>query len=152
MHVFSGKGDNVELTVYQQTMTFLWSFVMGTAITLMYIAVTVIREISPPNRVQLIIGDILFSGAAITANFFFALSQTEGNIRFYTVMAETVSFFVLYFTFGKLLKKLTRIIYDFIVRVIHIICSPVRKIVFRISAVRLTKDKFMLKKVKKIKN
>lgn len=96
----------MEFTLYEQNVTFLWSLVLGAIIVCIYIIISVIREFSPPNGLMLIAEDILFMGIAAALNFFFALSQTHGYIRAYVIFGQMISFSLIYFTLGKLLKNL----------------------------------------------
>ena len=95
----------MELTLYDQTMTFLWSFMLGAAVTVIYILVEVAREISPPNNILIFAEDLIFSFIVSALNFFFALARTQGYIRWYVIAAQIIVFVLVYFTLGKLLKK-----------------------------------------------
>lgn len=96
----------MEFTLHEQTVTFLWSLILGVIIVCIYIIISVIREFSPPKNLMLIAEDILFMGIAAALNFFFALSQTHGYIRAYVIFGQIISFSLIYFTLGKLLKNL----------------------------------------------
>lgn len=96
----------MEFTLHEQTVTFLWSLILGMIIVCIYIIISVIREFSPPKKLMLIAEDILFMGIAAALNFFFALSQTHGYIRAYVIFGQIISFSLIYFTLGKLLKNL----------------------------------------------
>lgn len=99
----------MEQTLEQQSTAFLWSFVLGAVLAVIYIIIVAVRTISPPGRVHLFISDFLFMTATGLLNFIFAVSQTEGSVRYYTIIAEIISFSLFYFTIGRMIKKLFRI-------------------------------------------
>ena len=95
----------MELTTQQQTTAFLLAFLMGAVICAGYIIVSVLRKLSPPGKTALFISDTIWMLSAAVINFLFAVSQTDGKIRFYVLTAELGSFLVIWFTVGKLLLK-----------------------------------------------
>ena len=134
----------MEFTLYEQTVTFLWSLVLGTIIVCIYIIMEVIRQFSPPKKLMMISEDILFMGIVSALNFFFALSQTHGYIRAYVILGQMISFSLIYFTVGKFLKNLSSLFVRIISCGIGKISSPFRKLLKNISHI-------MSKRVKKIK-
>ena len=101
----------MDLTLYDQTMTFLWSFMLGAGVTVIYIFMEVAREISPPKKLLVFMEDILFTFAAAALNLFFAVARTHGYIRWYVMAAQIVVFVLVYFTAGKFLKKCFGIVF-----------------------------------------
>ncbi len=134
----------MEFTLYEQTVTFLWSLVLGTAIVCIYIIIEVIREFSPPKRLMIIAEDIIFMGIAAALNFFFALSMTHGYIRAYVLLGQMISFLLIYLTVGKLLKSLAGYCVRFISFGAVKISAPLKKLLKNISS-------HMSVKAKKIK-
>ncbi len=96
----------------QQFYLFLWSFVPGLVIGLLYVILEAVRVISPPDKIQLFVGDLLFMLAASMITFLFSVAATEGRIRFHMILAEIISFTLLYFTVGKFLI-------NFLVSIMH---------------------------------
>ncbi len=141
----------MEITLKQQTIAFLWSFVLGIILVLVYIIVAVIRTLSPPNKIQMFIGDVLFMVFAAIINFLFATAFTEGNVRFYTIFAELLAFFTIYLTVGKIIKKVIFVIYVRTEMIIKKIMLPLRAFIGGIFSSIIKKCSFMLKKVKKSK-
>lgn len=141
----------MELTLKQQTEAFLWSFVLGAIVALIYIIIAVIRVISPPSKIQLFVGDMLFMVFSALLNFLFAVAFTEGNVRFYTIFAELISFFAIYLTLGRIAKKTAHIVFRFISAVLRKISYPVIKLITVVSSFLREKCFIMLKKAKKIK-
>lgn len=141
----------MELTLEQQTMAFLWSFVLGVVLAVVYITVSVIRVLSPPTRIQLFISDILFMVFSAIMNFLFACAFTEGKVRFYTIFAELVSFIILYLTLGRGIKKIVGIVYKWISSFFRKITKPISNFIGKSVTFAEKKFAFMLKKVKKSK-
>lgn len=90
----------------QQLYLFLWAFVPGLLIGMLYIVISAVRVIAPPGRVQLFVGDALFMLAASMITFLFAVAATEGKIRLYTLTAEVAAFVLLYCTAGRFFIKI----------------------------------------------
>lgn len=139
----------MEQTLYQQTITFLWSFAVGVIIALLYIVMEVTRELSPPNQAGLMIEDLFFTGIAAAINFFFALSQTQGYIRWYVLFAQAAAFVIVYFTLGRLLKYVTKWFVGVVKYIVGGICAPIRKITKKIAGNLSKKCRVLSKKVKK---
>ncbi len=104
----------LELTTQQQTTAFLLAFILGIALSLMYIVICVVRKLSPPGRKELFFGDIVWMIFVSLVNFLFAVSQTDGRIRFYSAAAEIMAFILLWLTAGRLLLKGTDAVKSFI--------------------------------------
>ena len=141
----------MELTLEQQTIAFLWSFVLGAVLTMVYIVIVVIRLLSPPTNLQLFVSDVLFMVFSALANFLIATAFTEGNVRFYTIFAEIVSFVAIYLTVGRLVKKTVHTIYKFVSVIFYKITSPVVRLFRKFVTVAEKGCTFLLKKVKKLK-
>ena len=141
----------MELTLRQQTEAFLWSFALGAVIAVIYIIISVIRVISPPSKIQLFVGDVLFMVLSALLNFLFAVAFTEGNVRFYTIFAELLSFFAIYLTLGKVAQKTAYIVFRFLRTIFRKITNPITRLINAISSFLGKKCSFLVKKAKKIK-
>lgn len=95
----------MQLTTAQQTAAFLWAFVPGALLGLLYLIISISRIISPPAVLQTVIGDVLFMLAAGLTNSVYAISQTEGKVRLYVLAAEFISFSAVYFLAGKPVRR-----------------------------------------------
>lgn len=102
----------IQLTVYEQTGIFLWSFVLGAVIAAIYIAMSAWRILTPLSKATIFITDFLFMICSALLNFLFALTVTNGKIRGYVLLAELISFLVLYLTLGRLICKSVYVIRD----------------------------------------
>lgn len=142
----------VELTLYQQTMTFVYSLAAGVVIALVYIVMELFRELSPPGMVWTVAEDILFMGIAAGINLFLALSRTQGYIRFYVLASELAVLLAIYLTLGKFLRKILRQLIGIVKRGVDAIGSPIRRKCSRFLEKLSKKGRRLLEKVKKIKN
>ncbi|MBQ9460813.1 MAG: spore cortex biosynthesis protein YabQ [Clostridia bacterium] len=141
----------MQLTLYEQTCIFLWSFVLGGIIAGIYTIMAVLRTLSPPGKWLLFFTDILFMLAAAFLNFLFALSCTQGMIRGYSLAAQLIAFCVLYLTVGRFIKRSSFVIADFLHRTWHKVTSPVVSFSVRVFREIAKKCKKLLKKTKKNK-
>ena len=71
----------------------------------MYTLICAVRVVSPPSRLQLFIGDVLFMLIAAMLNTLYAISQTEGKVRLYVIAAEIIAYVILYFSIGRFMIK-----------------------------------------------
>lgn len=101
----------MELTTQQQTEVFLWAFVLGAGIWLLWLLVGVIKAVSPPGRIELFVSDMILTMVVIVVNFLYAAAKTESRIRLYVIIAELVSFLLLHFLIGKRLKRFIYLIF-----------------------------------------
>lgn len=140
----------MEISVFRQTSVFLWSFLIGGVLAAIYTVIAVIREISPPGRVLLFVTDFLFMFTAAMINFAFALSQTNGRIRGYSLFAQAAAFFLLYFTVGAFVKRSAGAIRSFVLRLSEAVLRPALSLYGRIYAFAASKCRKLLKKTKKM--
>ena len=134
----------MEVTLYSQTITFLSSLILGGIVVGIYIFMEVMREASPPNKIILFIEDMIFSFIVCGLNLFFSIACTQGYIRWYVIAAQMIVFVLVYFTLGKLLKKIVRSVFDFI-----IFCNE--KITGFLQRIFVGNSQKMLESIKKIK-
>ncbi len=139
----------MELTLYEQVNSFWWSFVLGALLTAVYIVVMVVRELSPPSKSLLVTGDILFMVFAAFVNFLFAAALTNGIVRFYTIFAECISFVLIYFTIGRVLKRSAAVVFGILCRIYHFISDPICNLIRKVTCSLKKKCKIILKKTKK---
>ncbi len=139
----------MQLTTAQQTAAFLWAFVPGALIGLLYLLLNIIRIMSPPAAWQIFIGDILFMLAAGLINSVYAISQTEGKVRLYVIAAELISFSAVYFIGGKPVIRFVRYISSVIIKIKQ---RLLRKITEQIKRLRSFFAGIMKKCISKQKN
>ena len=139
----------MELTLYQQTNVFLWSAVIGAVLAAVYTVFAVIRELSPPGRIQLFLTDFLFMVIAAMINFVFALSRTNGRIRGYSVLAQAAVFFLLYLTAGVFIKRSAKTIKVFCEARFSKLSAPFVTVYDRFLLFIRQKCQILLKKIKK---
>lgn len=95
----------MELTTEQQTVAFLWAFLLGAIIEIIYTAICAVRVVSPPTKIQLFVGDVLFMVGVALLNSLYAISQTEGKVRLYVIVAEIAAYALLYFSVSRYIIK-----------------------------------------------
>lgn len=116
----------MELTTQQQTAAFLWAFLLGAVIEILYTLFAAIRTVSPPTKLQLFISDVIFMMTAAILNTLFAISQTEGKIRLYVIAAEIISYIILYFTVSRFLIKGLSAAICFLLRIMDVIFGKIQ--------------------------
>ena len=129
----------MELSLSNQTSSFLWAFVLGAIVFAVYMVFSVIRILSRSRKGGIFACDVLFVVTAFFLNFFFALALTNGIIRLYVLMTESVSFFLLYYTIGNRAERLLSKIVSFVFGIISKIrvCSVIfAKKLFRKLAIK----------------
>lgn len=95
----------MELTTGQQTTAFLWAFLLGGIIEMLYTAICAVRVVSPPTKIQLFIGDVIFMIITAILNTLYAILQTEGKVRLYVIAAEIIAYAILYFSVSRYVIK-----------------------------------------------
>ncbi|MGN0537838.1 MAG: spore cortex biosynthesis protein YabQ [Acutalibacteraceae bacterium] len=120
----------MELTIYQQTIAFLWSFAVGLCIAVVYTVVAMLRVIFKPSKAVLFGIDLAFMSFAAIITFLYSISVTMGVVRWYVVFGELIACAVFYFTVGQYLKKSTDFIFNAIKRFFDFVFRPV----FRFTA------------------
>ena len=135
----------MELSLSNQTSSFLWAFVLGAIVFAVYMVFSVLMILSRSRKGGIFVCDVLFVVTSFFLNYFFSLALTNGIIRLFVLMTEAVSFFLLYFTIGKTVERLLSKIISFVFNTISKIreCSVIfAKKLFRKLAI---KPKKMLK-------
>lgn len=133
----------------QQTLIFLRSFVLGAILFVVFMVTELINIAAPPGKIRLFVSDMLFMLFAAAMNFLFALSQTKGTIRGYSVFAQIFIFCVLYFTVGKLIKRLSVFIFSGIAYCFNRVYLPAAEFFSSCTEFFVKKLKKFLKKIKK---
>ncbi len=141
----------MQLTLIQQTEAFLRAFLLGLLLCGVYIAFSVIRILLRHDRVPVLILDILFVCFCGIANFLFALSQTDGIIRGYSLFAEAAVFAAVYFTLGRLILAAVRICISAVSCCCRFVTAPVVCFTQKVTRQIPVASKKLLIKVKKNK-
>ena len=141
----------IELRSEQQTFILLCSFVLGAVLFAVYISMALIRVALTPGKIRLFIEDTLFMLFSAVLNFLFALSLTDGIVRLYPVIAELAVFFLLYFTAGKLMLRLSSAIFGFFFKVYRKIRNAFVLYLNKMTKITANKCKKLLKKINRLK-
>lgn len=142
----------MEQTIHQQSTAFLLSLVLGLVIAVIYTFAAMVRIVSPPSKLQLFISDILFMIMAGFMNLIFAVSQTEGSLRYYTAAAELISFFLFYLTIGKFLCRMSGFIFSAVCSFVQFIFKPIRNLAGKTTVYLKRKCNFISKNISVPKN
>lgn len=145
------SGDGVEVSLFQHTLAFFRSFVLGGVLFGLYMVFELIRIMAPPGRLRLFLEDVLFMLLAAVLNFLFALSQTYGSIRLFSLLAQLAAFSLLYFTVGRLIKKFSAAIRSFLIRAYHFVYDPVTRFLGKLVSGGGRLCRFFMGKIKIVK-
>lgn len=144
-------------TLASQIMIFLFSFVLGSFLGLIFDIFKVVNSILEKNLKRVFFEDILYFILSAFATFIYVLIVNMGEIRFYILSGEIIGWLIYRFTFGRLIYKfiliITRFLYNWISRFKKYIISKlpknrVKKLFKKIKSIlhRSTKE-LKLKKV-----
>ena len=123
----------MEVSLFQHTLAFFRSFLLGGVIFAVYMVFELIRIMAPPRRLRLFFEDVLFMLLCAVLNFLFALSQTYGSIRLFSLAAQLAAFVLLYLTVGRLIKRCSQTIKRTLVRMYRFVHDPLSRLVIRLS-------------------
>lgn len=122
----------MEISVTTQSMTFLYACLVGAAFGVLYDVFRILRLAFPKGSVLIIVEDILFFAICGVCTFFFLLTFSSGQVRYYIILGILVGFFLYYFTLGKLIYAVSGLIIKGIKKALHflfrVISWPFRKI------------------------
>ena len=136
--------DGLELTFAQQSVAFMWSFVLGAGLGVLYGALKFLRFTLTPGRAAIIASDIFFMLVWSMSVFFFSLGYLMGFVRAYVIIGSAAGFFLYRLTAGRLLFKIYAPIIRFVKKALQKICEKskliakyllkiARKILYNIS-------------------
>lgn len=94
----------MELFLSNQTFIFLEAFLLGTVIAIIY---DVFREIRIKSKARIIgcaVCDLLFFIILIILFFAFIVSRSQGELRFFVVLAVTLGFILYFFTLSPYIR------------------------------------------------
>lgn len=94
----------MELFLSNQTFTFLEAFLLGTILAIIY---DILREIRIKSKARIIgcaIYDLLFFIILIVLFFVFTVARSQGELRFFVVLAVTLGFILYFFTLSPYIR------------------------------------------------
>ena len=113
----------MEITTAQQTSAFLWSFLLGLILSVIYTLLVSVRDAAATKPRAVFLTDTLFSFFVCVINFLYSIALPQGRVRLYVVFAQAVSFFVFYFLVGRRIKnslrKITEILSEFFFKLLN---------------------------------
>ncbi len=98
--------ESVELTFAQQSAAFLWSFLPGVCLGVLYGALRFLRVCLSPGKAAVIISDITFMLIWALTMFYFSLAFMRGYVRAHVIIGSVLGFFAYRLTLGALMCRL----------------------------------------------
>lgn len=93
----------MEITVTQQTWSFLLSVALGGALGACYDVFRILRVAFKHSMVAVAVEDLLFSALSIAATFLFLLEVQQGELRMFLLLGQGIGFVLYYCTLGVLI-------------------------------------------------
>ena len=91
----------MELSFWQQTAAFLWSLVLGGALSVLYGALKFLRFCFSFGKAATFVCDVLFMLTSAVALFMFSLGFLNGAVRVYVLLGALTGFLTLRLTVGR---------------------------------------------------
>lgn len=98
--------ESVELTFAQQSAAFLWSFLPGVCLGVLYGAVRFMRVCFSAGRAAVIFSDIAFMLVWALTVFYFSLAFMRGYVRAHVIIGTVLGFFAYRLSIGALICRL----------------------------------------------
>lgn len=111
-----------------QLQAFLISCVVGLLFGLIYDVFRVFRIVIPHNSILVAIEDIILLTAYGIFTICFAFSIMRGQIRFFFLVGNFIGFILWYLTIGSVIIKTALRLKGYILKVIDLILTPIKKI------------------------
>ncbi len=109
----------MEISVSEQALDFLAACLLGVGLGVLYDLFRILRLALWRGRWIVAMEDLLFWMTAAATTFLFQLVNSDGQMRFYILLGELLGFTVYYFTVGALVFRASRLIIDFIKRILR---------------------------------
>ncbi len=100
-------------TLTSQIMIFLFSFILGAFLGLIFDFFKVINSILKANLKRIFFEDILYFTLSAVVTFVYVLIVNMGEIRFYILCGEIFGWLIYRFTIGKLVYKFVLVVVNF---------------------------------------
>ena len=91
-----------EINVADQTLTFMYSMCLGGLLCAFYDVFRAARKTGSYSFLLVFFSDIFFWVVSAFATFIFLISRTNGEIRGYVIVAETIGFLIFRISISKL--------------------------------------------------
>ncbi|WRS28909.1 spore cortex biosynthesis protein YabQ [Oscillospiraceae bacterium MB08-C2-2] len=110
-----------------QTITFLQSLLIGAALGVLFDFFRISRVAAPLSNGIIFAEDMLFFLLCGVVTFGFMMQQVDGQIRFFILVGELLGFILYYFTAGRLVMNISKVI----IRVIKAILRFIYRFIIR---------------------
>lgn len=115
-----------EISLADQTLTFLLSLLGGAVLCLLYDLFRIFRLSRSTSRVGLFVEDVLYFVLCGFLTFCFFIVRCSGEIRGYVLLGELLGFVVCRCTLSALLLCAAKYVYRFIRRLFALLARPLR--------------------------
>lgn len=144
----------MEIVITKQLILFLWSVVLGVALSLIYSFFRVVRKYLPKYKAVIFLSDLVFWLLTALVNFIFFMSTNSGVLRGYIILGELCGFILCYFTLGRLLYAVVTRVVSFVIKIIMTILGfifrPVLAVLGFIRKIIQKSFNYFLKFIKKV--
>ena len=110
--IYGSVSKPVEISVADQTMTFLGSILLGLAFGVFYEAFRLLRLIFKPGAVSIFFQDMIFFITCALRTYSFMLSRSSGEPRGFIVLGVVLGFAVYFLTVGVMVVKISKQLID----------------------------------------
>lgn len=110
----------LDVNLSDQTLSFLWSLLLGAALGFVYIFLKCIRKAFKNIKVITVLSDVIFMLIFAFVTCLFSIGFTQGFVRYYVVAGEVLGFLAFKFTLGIVFYKLFDIIFMSVGKIIRI--------------------------------
>lgn len=96
----------MEISIAEQTQVFLYSCLVGVALSVCYDVFSAFRLLWNPGRVLLFVLDVAYFLLCAAATFLFLLAANHGVVRLYIYIGEFLGWLVYHLTVGNFIMRL----------------------------------------------
>lgn len=146
-----------EIGVGNQTVTFLYSLILGVILCVFYDFIRALRKAGFDSFWAVFLTDIVFWVFSAFAVFIFLISRTNGEIRGYVLFSAVAGFWLFRISFSKFLFPLLSLLFKTTLKLrskticfLDVIYSKINKIISLICSYTLKKLKLATKSIKKL--
>lgn len=104
-----------------QTVLFLESILLGMVLSVIFDVFRIIRIGIPLPSPVIVAEDILYFLICAVVTYFFMLKTTYGQVRGFIIIGEIIGFIIYYFTVGRLVISVSKIIIETVKRIFKLI-------------------------------
>ena len=96
----------LDVKLYDQTYTFLFSLLSGAVLGIIYTIFKCLRKAFDNRKLPTVISDVIYMLIFTAMTCLFSIGFTDGFVRFFVVIGEVIGFLAIKFTVGHIFYKL----------------------------------------------